>query len=295
MQIIPLKLSHNTFFCPVTGEQLLFSDDYHTSPATLFHFMDIDGGDLVNPKPEIELLFNTTLEEINNGLYTDYDFKSSYTMETKAFEILVYEKLKQEDNYVLFEIGTTGFACGPNSSKIYIGIDMNYQSADDLEKENTFDFEGWFPNFNDYEAVLLNATQTKPSLDGYALYMEGTISCGGFYFFNTEDEWNTLLPALVFLDHINQNQDSITTEQLNGIIKVYSNYFNSGIYDKLPEHFTPDLNELLQENKIIFFGKTIELLEPNSNFTKVLIEQFGNNPKDNSNGYLEFLKGYCRV
>ena len=46
MQIIPLELSHNTFFCPVTGEQLLFPEDYHSSPATLFHFIDIEGGDL---------------------------------------------------------------------------------------------------------------------------------------------------------------------------------------------------------------------------------------------------------
>ncbi len=290
MQIITLELSHNIFFCPVTGEQLLFSEDYHSSPATLFHFIDIEGGDLVNPKPEIELLFNATLEEINNGLFTDYDFKYNYSDNAKAFEILVYEKLKLEKNYVLFKICNSG-----SSSTVYIGIDMNYQSAADLEKETTFDFESWFPDFDNYEAVLLKATQTKPSLDGYALFMEDTMGCGGFYFFNTEEEWSTLLPALVFLDYVNQNQDSITTEQLNNITKVYFDYFNSGIYDELPVHFTPDLNKLLQDYKIIFFGKTTELLEPNSDFTKELIEEYGNNPKDNNNDYLDFLKEYCKI
>ena len=287
MQIIPLELSHNIFFCPVTGEQLLFSEDYLSSPATLFHFIDIEGGDLVNPKPEIELLFNATLEEINNGLFTDYDFKYNFSDNAKAFEILVYEKLKLEKNYVLFEICNSG-----SSSRVYIGIDMNYQSAADLEKETTIDFESWFPDFDNYETILLKATQTKPSIDGYALFMEDTMGCGGFYFFNTEDEWNTLLPALVFLDYVNQNQDSIATEQLNSIIKVYFDYFNSGIYDELPEHFTPDLNKLLQDYKIIFLGKTTELLGLNSGFTKELIEEYGNNPKDNSNEYLEFLKNH---
>ena len=290
MQIIPLELSHNIFFCPVTGEQLLFSEDYHSSPATLFHFIVIEGGDLVNPKPEIELLFNATLEEINNGLFTDYDFKYNFSDNAKAFEILVFEKLKLEKNYVLFKICNSG-----NSSRVYIGIDMNYQSAADLEKETTIDFESWFPDFDNYETILLKATQTKPSLDGYALFMEDTMGCGGFYFFNTEEEWNTLLPALVFLDYVNQNHDSIATEQFNSITKVYFDYFNSGIYDELPEHFTPDLNKLLQDYKIIFFGKTRELLEANSDFTKELIEEYGNNPKDNNNDYLDFLKEYCKI
>ena len=290
MQIIPLELSHNIFFCPVTGEQLLFSEDYHSSPATLFHFIVIEGGDLVNPKPEIELLFNATLEEINNGLFTDYDFKYNFSDNAKAFEILVFEKLKLEKNYVLFKICNSG-----NSSRVYIGIDMNYQSAADLEKETTIDFESWFPDFDNYETILLKATQTKPSLDGYALFMEDTMGCGGFYFFNTEEEWNTLLPALVFLDYVNQNHDSIATEQFNSITKVYFDYFNSGIYDELPEHFTPDLNKLMQDYKIIFFGKTRELLEANSDFTKELIEEYGNNPKDNNNDYLDFLKEYCKI
>lgn len=289
MQIITLELSHNIFFCPVTGEQLLFPEDYHSSPATLFHFIDIEGGDLVNPKPEIELLFNATLEEINNGLFTDYDFKYNFSDNAKAFEILVYEKLKLEKNYVLFKICNSG-----NSSSVYIGIDMNYQLTADLEKETTFDFESWFPDFDNYETILLKATQTKPTLDGYALFMEDTMGCGGFYFFNTEEEWSTLLPALVFLDYVNQNQDSITTEQLNNITKVYFDYFNSGIYDELPVHFTPDLNKLLQDYKIIFFGKTRELLEANSDFTKELIEEYGTNPNEKLEKYFRFLKAYYK-
>ena len=294
MQIVPLELSHNTFFCPVTGVQLLSPDDYHCSAATLFHFIDMEGGHLVDPKPEIEVLYNEALEDINKGLYKDYDFRYHYSLEAKAFEILVYEKLKQENNYVLFEICTTGFTCGPKSSTVYIGIDMNYQSAADLEEENAFNFESWFPDFENYETLLLKGTQTKPSLEGYALFMEDTLGCGGFYFFNTVAEWETLLPALLFLDYINQSKDVIPAEQLSEILKVYFNYSSSGIYDELTEHFTPDLNELLQDYKIVFFGKTAHLLEPNTDFSAELIAEFEGNPKENSIGFLSFLSDFSK-
>jgi hypothetical protein len=294
MQIVPLELSHNTFFCPITGEQILSPDDYLCSAATLFHFIDMEGGHLVDPTSEIELLYHEALKDINNGLYNNYDFRYNYSDEAKAFEILVYEKLKQENNYVLFEICNTGYACGPISNTVYIGIDMNYQSVADLEEENAFDFESCFPDFENYETILLKAIQTKPSLEGYALFMKDTMGCGGFYFFNTLAEWETLLPALLFLDYINQSKDTIPAEQLSEILKVYFNYSSSGIYDELTEHFTPDLNELLKDYKIIFFGKTAHLLEPNTDFTAELIEEFEDNPNINKEEYLSFLEEYCK-
>ena len=144
MQILPLELNHTTFFCPVTGEQLLYPDDYHCSAATLFHFIDIEGGHLVDPKPEIEVLYNEALEDINYGLYKDYDFRFHYSLEAKAFEILVYEKLKQEKNYVLFEICTNNIAGGLAISTVYVGIDMNYQSGAILEENKAFDLQDDF-------------------------------------------------------------------------------------------------------------------------------------------------------
>jgi hypothetical protein len=75
---------------------------------------------------------------------------------------------------------------------------------------------------------------------------------------------------------------------------VYFDYSNAGIYDELPEHFTHDLNELLKDYKIIFFGKTKELFEPNANFSADLIEEFDGNPKENSIGFLSFLSCFSK-
>jgi hypothetical protein len=67
MQILPLKLSHTLFYCPVTGESILFSKDYHFSPATLFYFSTVEGGNFTPSTSEIALLYANTLSEINNG------------------------------------------------------------------------------------------------------------------------------------------------------------------------------------------------------------------------------------
>lgn len=295
MQILPLKLRHTSFYCPVTGESLLFSEDYHFSPATLFYFSTVEGGSFIPSTSEIALLYANTLSEINNGAYSEYDFNFGYSDERKAFEILVKETWKQQENYLVFSLTNDGMACGPLSETIYIGIDMNYHPVDSKEQGKQFDFERWFPDFENYEDVLLNGTQTNPTFEGYALFMEDTMGCGGFYFFNTPEEWSALLPALVFLDYVNQDWQTIVPETLEVILKVYFDYFNADLYEQLAQDFTADLNALLVDYKIISFTKTIDLLEPNTDFSTLLIEDYDGNPQENRLDFLAFLKGYCRI
>jgi hypothetical protein len=294
MQIIPLELSHSTFFCPVTGEQLLSEVDHHSSPATLFHYIDIEGGKLVDPKPEIEVLYNKALEEISKGVYDKYKFKHDYSDEAKAFDILVNVKLRDKINYVLFELNNSAIACRPVSNTLFIGIDMNYTPI--LEPSEIFkrDFENSFVDFENYETVLHNATFIKPSIEGYALFMEDTIGYGGFYFINTLEDWETLIPALVLLDYINQDFTTIPFETFESIKKVYYNYFNAWIYENLPEDFTEDLNAVLTDYKIVFFGKVTDLLDANSEFSIELLEEFDNNPKTHLDDFLTFLSSYSK-
>ncbi|RAR73696.1 hypothetical protein [Flavobacterium aciduliphilum] len=294
MQQLKLSIPAFPFYCPVTGEQLLFEEDYHSSPATLFHYIDLEGGVLVAAQPEIEVLYNEALKEIKEGLYDGYEFKYDYSNEGKAFDILVHVKLKDYSNSVLFELCDAGYACGPVSSSVFIGIDMGYGKALDsgvLDQE-AFDF--CFSGFEDYESVLIDASEINPTRDGLALFMEDTMGCGGFYFISTEEAWKRLLPALVVLDYVNQDPASIPVPVFESLKKVYLDYFNAGIYEALPKDFTADLNAVLTDYKIVFFGKVTDLFEANSEFCTELLEEFEGNPVEDAEGFLRFLSSYSK-
>jgi hypothetical protein len=294
MQHIQLSRKATPFYCPVTGEQLLYENDYHSSAATLFHFIDIDGGKLIDEKPEFRLLYNEALEELLEGKYKNYNFKFDATEATKAFDILVHVKLKNYTNSVLFELCDSGTACGPISNSVFIGIDMGIINTSEKAEIDLEAFTFCFSGFENYESVLFNATKNKPSLNGYALFMEDTMGCGGFYFINNEEEWTELLPALVLLDYINQEYNSIPIEVLESLQKVYLEYFNAGIYDQLTKDFTIDLNAVLSDYKIVFFGKVADLFETKSGFSKELLEAYGTNPNEDIEGFLSFLSSYSK-
>jgi hypothetical protein len=168
-------------------------------------------------------------------------------------------------------------------------INTSEKAEIDLEAF-TFCFSG----FENYESVLFNATKNKPSLNGYALFMEDTMGCGGFYFINNEEEWTELLPALVLLDYINQEYNSIPIEVFESLQKVYLDYFNAGIYEELTKDFIIDLNAVLSDYKIVFFGKVTDLFEANSEFSTELLEEFDNNTKTHLDDFLTFLSSYSK-
>ena len=104
MQHIKLNFDGVCFYCPITGQQLLSEVDYYSSPATLFYFIDIDGGKLIDAKSEIEDIYDKLLGEISQGKYNDYEFEYKNSDEAIAFDILIHQKLKNYSNYVLFEL-----------------------------------------------------------------------------------------------------------------------------------------------------------------------------------------------
>lgn len=294
MQQLQIYRKLSPFYCPVTGQQILFEEDYYSSPATQFIFNDFEGGKLMDTKPEISLLYNQALQELQEGKYDNYHFKYNATDTSKAFDVLIHEKLKSNSNIILFEINDAGSTCEPRSNTVFIGIDMSYSEVTDNSTIDPQSFAMYFSGFENYERVLFNATKQKPTLEGYALFMEDAMGCGGFYFINEEEEWTTLLPALVLLDYVNQEYSSIPVAVFDSLQKVYLDYFNAGIYDKLPKDFTPDLNAVLTDYKVVFFGKVIDLFEAKSDFSLELLEEFDGNPNDDITGFLAFLSTYSK-
>jgi hypothetical protein len=115
MYHVQLELSHDNFYCPVTGFHMLSAEHYEPSPATLFVYPE-DAGEFEWHSPELEKLeatINTEeiMDECEDGLSNVERFIAA---------------LKDMPNLVVFTITTSGMACGPVSSTVHICINMDY-------------------------------------------------------------------------------------------------------------------------------------------------------------------------
>ncbi len=120
MQHVQLDLSHDNFYCPVTGFHMLSEEHYEASPATLFVYVE-DAGEFEWYSQELEELESTVnteeiVDECADGL-----------SEVERFLLAIQDK----PNLVVFTITTSGIACGPVSSTVHIGIDMDYYEEEE--------------------------------------------------------------------------------------------------------------------------------------------------------------------
>ena len=105
MQQIILSLDHINFFCPITGQNILSSENCEASPATTFIYLD-----------EISDFAHTSddLSEVLESLDDDSD-------ESELDQFLA--AIKDTKNLVVFSITVNN---GPFSNAVHVGIDMNY-------------------------------------------------------------------------------------------------------------------------------------------------------------------------
>ena len=113
MQIVRLDLDHNNFFCPATGKPI-FDEGGVVSPAVDFVYI-YEVGEIDYASAPAQAAWDG-IEE--NEEDPDFDL----------FERFV--ETYDARNLVCFEITTHGFACGPVSSTVAVGIDMNYDIED---------------------------------------------------------------------------------------------------------------------------------------------------------------------
>jgi hypothetical protein len=116
MQELRLELSHLDFFCPVTGQRILSYESYAASPATVFTYLD-ELGDFEDVIPEFRTLFDEVQDDIDDH--------------GAAFE--GFKNRVENDSIVCFSITTRGMSCGPASSTVRIGINMDYVAAESNE------------------------------------------------------------------------------------------------------------------------------------------------------------------
>ncbi|UAM97279.1 hypothetical protein K8354_13245 [Polaribacter litorisediminis] len=129
MQTIEINRSDvYTFFCPVTGQQILFEDDFKPSPATIFHYLDFDNGFFPYANDWIKTLLTEQGVEFDDEMWVDVDDFNSLMEKLNTIE--------ETENHICFAITETGMACGPVSSTGYICIDMCYKSKKNSVRTN---------------------------------------------------------------------------------------------------------------------------------------------------------------
>ena len=119
MQQVELELREDfEFFCPVTGEQIVFEDDFIPSKAMIFNYVDLEGGFFAFANDWLKKVIIEFGLDIGDEGWMDYE-------DFDKIMAAIINRVETE-NYVCFSITTNGMACDPMSSTAYICIDMNY-------------------------------------------------------------------------------------------------------------------------------------------------------------------------
>ena len=109
MQEVNLVLDHYDFFCPVTGEKILWQEDCKSSPATAFIYVD-DSQEFPYITPELLKLFEEKCD------FEDEDEDDGL----EPYERFLLE-IKDMPNLVVFNMIDT-----ESSIMMRVGINMNY-------------------------------------------------------------------------------------------------------------------------------------------------------------------------
>ena len=121
MQLIELDLGHSNFFCPATGQQIVSEDFFEPSPATRGVWNDEMTEEPQNLSDEMEDLWNAYVDGIDE--------------DENWIELPDFLRGVDQPNWVTFAITTSGLACGPVSSTVWIVIDMDDEAIPETGEE----------------------------------------------------------------------------------------------------------------------------------------------------------------
>ena len=131
MQEVELDLSHNNFFCPVTGQQIT-GDDFANPEVPSIRFIYLpEIEDFETIHPDLKPLADRIRKKIAAKQEKDEDYCEEF------FDLFkeALKKAKANRSLVIYSITTSGIACGPVSETIHIGIDMDYEVEDEIDED----------------------------------------------------------------------------------------------------------------------------------------------------------------
>ena len=113
MQIVPLELDHDAFFCPVTGQQIFGNDTFQPSAATrgIWHSMAIEDTAEISD-PELAEQWQAYMER--------------QQAEDEFLDLDEFLRAVDKPKHVCFSLTSGHMACGPVWVTVWVVIDMNY-------------------------------------------------------------------------------------------------------------------------------------------------------------------------
>ncbi len=131
MQEVQLNLSHNNFYCPVTGQQICGDEEANPKVPSIRFIYIPEVGEFETIHPDLETLADQIRNELAAKEEEDEDFCEEF------FDVFKEALKKDEanDSLVIYSITTSGIACGPVSETIHIGIDMDYEGEDETDND----------------------------------------------------------------------------------------------------------------------------------------------------------------
>ena len=220
-------------------------------------------------------------------LYDQCEEELKLNLGDSAFDRLVDVKLKDENNYVLFDIYQRVMCCGPVCMVSHIAIDMNYAALEDGDEE----LIDMLPSFEGLEVLLVKANGQRPAKNGIAIFSRDNLGVGIFHFCATVEEWRELFFAFLVLDHLAGGEISLMeSSQFASVADCYMEYFETTSWNESDyASFMQDANQILEDFRIEYAGPVTDLFNPENPFSAELMERFAKSPVDHESEYLDFL------
>lgn len=149
------------------------------------------------------------------------------------------------------------------------------------------------PDIKNLYQVFDHSIDNFPIMTGYAIFNCDQSGVGAFNFCDTVEDWNELFPSILFIDYLAEGYDDEDFDKIVEIQKAYIRFKDKTIWtSETFVEFIDFSNKCIKPNEIRFAGPVVDLFDTKNEFVRNFINDFGKDPHENKEEYLQFLKEY---
>jgi hypothetical protein len=150
------------------------------------------------------------------------------------------------------------------------------------------------PNIEKLYKIFDHSIDTLPLMNGYAVFNCDQLGVGAFNFCDTIEDWIELFPSVLFIDYLTDGYDDEDFDKIVEIQKAYNRFKDKTIWtNETFKEFIDFSSKFIKPNEIRYAGPVVNLFNSENEFVSNLMNDFGKDPLENKDEYLQFLKEYC--